>query len=304
MLERRLLAFERHLPHVAAGDVDAVHQARVASRRLREAVPVVAVDAKGVGSRRLVRRIRRATRALGPVRELDVALTMTADLAARWQTTRTALSELAARLHEKRATAHARALQKLDDARLRTLGKRARSLLAAVRDTSTESGWRAKLSRRLDRRGRGLRQAIEAAGALYAVEALHAVRIATKKLRYTIELVHETRSASVAGPLARLKRTQDLLGQMHDLDVLTGYLRELAISAGESVNGEPALQQLVSELTRESRLLHARYLRRREALIELADWSARRLSPALAVGRARPLRAAQAPRSRAASGGG
>ena len=42
LLERLARALKRHLPAAIAGDDTAVHQARVASRRLREAVPVLA----------------------------------------------------------------------------------------------------------------------------------------------------------------------------------------------------------------------------------------------------------------------
>ena len=46
LLLRRARELERHLPAAVAGDDVAVHQARVASRRLREAVPVLAADTK------------------------------------------------------------------------------------------------------------------------------------------------------------------------------------------------------------------------------------------------------------------
>ena len=40
-------ALKRHLPAAIAGDDIGVHQARVASRRLREAVPVLSTGLKG-----------------------------------------------------------------------------------------------------------------------------------------------------------------------------------------------------------------------------------------------------------------
>ena len=43
LLLRRARELERHLPPAVAGDDVGVHQARVASRRLREAVPVLAI---------------------------------------------------------------------------------------------------------------------------------------------------------------------------------------------------------------------------------------------------------------------
>ena len=64
---------------VEAGDVDAVHRSRVATRRLREALPLV--KGRGRERRRLRRELRSVTRSLGPIRELDVALSLAGTLA-------------------------------------------------------------------------------------------------------------------------------------------------------------------------------------------------------------------------------
>src|SRR3954462_8326411 len=72
LLDRRALALRRHLAAAIAGKEAGVHQARVASRRLREALPVLTeglTHSKGGKARRKVARI---TAALGEVRELDV----------------------------------------------------------------------------------------------------------------------------------------------------------------------------------------------------------------------------------------
>ncbi|MDD1701558.1 MAG: CHAD domain-containing protein, partial [Methanoregula sp.] len=47
----------------------------------------------------------------------------------------------------------------------------------------------------------------------------HALRIATKKLRYTMEYYAPVYRRRFAKPLARIKRLQDLLGDIHDCDV-------------------------------------------------------------------------------------
>jgi CHAD domain-containing protein len=67
------------------GDSHAVHQARVASRRLRETLPVVGADLDGTkggksakSAKKIRRRMRQLTRVLGPVRELEVTLGMLA----------------------------------------------------------------------------------------------------------------------------------------------------------------------------------------------------------------------------------
>src|SRR5262249_12253188 len=74
VVRRQLRALLSHLPRARKGHVKDVHQARVASRRLREALPVAAVAAPDLARPGLERDVRRLTRALGAVRELDVAL--------------------------------------------------------------------------------------------------------------------------------------------------------------------------------------------------------------------------------------
>src|SRR5262245_59462368 len=71
LIRQRLAALSRTLPGARKGDVHAVHQARVATRRIREALPLIAQGRSGKSLRKSVRKL---TRVLGPVRELDVAL--------------------------------------------------------------------------------------------------------------------------------------------------------------------------------------------------------------------------------------
>src|SRR4051794_27671071 len=77
LLQQRLSALRRMLPGARNGDVQAVHQARVATRRLRAALPLLVVGKSG---RRLEHAARQLTGVLGPVRELDVALEMLDEL--------------------------------------------------------------------------------------------------------------------------------------------------------------------------------------------------------------------------------
>src|ERR1700674_3350724 len=78
LLHKRLEQFTRMLHGLNEGDVRALHRTRVASRRLREILPVLQVDADV--ARRLGRRLRKVTRRLGAVRELDVLGLLTDEL--------------------------------------------------------------------------------------------------------------------------------------------------------------------------------------------------------------------------------
>lgn len=269
VMERRLRALERRLPDALAGDEEGIHHARVASRRLREAVPVMAAGLAGVGPHKLERRLRRVTRALGPVRELDVLLADVTALSERWPQTRPACTALQQRLRAKRDRLLIDARSRLSSQRLRRLGEHTALLIDRLRAGEDER-WTDALAAHLTRQAEGLVAAVEAAGALYAVEALHAVRIACKQLRYALELADETGAATVSRPLGRLKGMQDILGRLHDLDVLASYARELEIERKGQPELDAALSQLVLEVTRECRRLHAQYVHRAQTLIRLA----------------------------------
>ncbi len=67
----------------------------------------------------------------------------------------------------------------------------------------------------------------ESAGALYAPEALHDVRIAVKKLRYALEVARQLRMPGAASAATRLRRHQDRLGDLHDLQILSSHVGRL-----------------------------------------------------------------------------
>ncbi len=70
---RPVRALRAQWPLALAGEVEGIHQARVASRRLRELVPAIARGADAREARALRRGLRQVTRLLGRSRELDVA---------------------------------------------------------------------------------------------------------------------------------------------------------------------------------------------------------------------------------------
>lgn len=256
-LTRRVRALARHLPAALEDDVEALHDARVASRRLRELLGVLASSAENEierSWRRYRSRARRLTRALGAVRELDVTLALFDELAAAHPSVGTAV--LAARLavEEERRSQRAAMLQEVSASGGATLADDVETAAPRL-DLGPRSTHISRLRRRLAVRVDNLDGAIDAAGALYAVDRLHTVRIAVKQLRYVLELVNEIARIPVLRLVGRLKRAQDVLGRLHDLDVAAGYVRR---SASPSGRGET--EQLLRVIDGETRKLHAAYL--------------------------------------------
>jgi CHAD domain-containing protein len=257
---RRVRALERDLPGALDHDDDALHRSRVASRRLREILPVLGLERVPGGEpagEKAKKRVRRVTRALGSVRELDVALGILDEVQRAYPDLAEVVTAARAGVEEDRRARRDEMAGQLGDVQAEALVADLASLEEHV-GQEPASARAASLRRRLDRRLDRLDAAIEAAGALYAFDRLHMVRIAIKQLRYTLELTHELGGVPTRRLVTRLKQFQDLLGRQHDLEVVAGYVRRL----GGTGQGRFAsdVQRVLRVLERETRELHAEYL--------------------------------------------
>ena len=61
------------------------------------------------------------------------------------------------------------------------------------------------------------------------VEALHDLRIAAKRLRYTLEIFAPTLGPDAAATLSAVEALQERLGAIHDLDVRRGLLEKATV---------------------------------------------------------------------------
>jgi CHAD domain-containing protein len=276
LVRQRLLALTKSLPAARSGDAAALHEARVASRRMRAALPVVA---PGSRARKLERQVRRITRALGPVRELDVALQLLDEFEGRGEIPRHALARLRQVVDRERQALHQDMERRLERCNLDKMCKR--TLAMARKQTAPVRGARGKTrdprrvataERRAGNHAQRLRVAMENAAGLYLPDRLHEVRIALKKLRYSTELVRELRGSRATGRIRTLKKVQDLLGRMHDFEVLIARTRGVQGSPGaSSLRLSADLDRLVRKLETECRRLHGRYMTSRRALLTICE---------------------------------
>jgi CHAD domain-containing protein len=261
---QRKAALAAVLPQALTGEPEFVHQARVASRRLREVLPVMALDDPR-GDRRLRRAVRRVTRALGPVRELDVSLGLYAELTASAPVH--VLADAAVRRHltTGRARAVRSARKTLTSARLAGMWAALEALPAAPRGSAGEAASRA--SARAERRAIRARRAAAKLGVLYEAHRLHRVRIAIKRWRYALEVGSELRRTRTSAALVQLKTLQDLLGRAHDLHVLGEHVRR--VEAELVTRSRPAardLRRLARSIDEHCRHHHGLFLGRRDAV--------------------------------------
>ena len=121
------------------------------------------------------------------------------------------------------------------------------------------------LAARLLRRAKSVAAALEEAGPVYVPERLHDVRISTKKLRYALEIARDAGVAAATSLVRVLKRHQERLGHLHDLQMLLKHVRETEASpgVGSRVND---LTAYADSLDRECRRLHAAFVEHRAEL--------------------------------------
>jgi CHAD domain-containing protein len=136
---------------------------------------------------------------------------------------------------------------------------------------------------------------------LYTPEHLHQVRIATKKLRYALELAADSAIPSAAPHVRALKRTQETLGRLNDLQVLQRHVTAVqAAPVGRAVPHE-GLSAIAGRIEEECRRLHGKYVARVESLNALTAAVRSDIVPRLTRS-TRPLKMTL-PRTRKVAGG-
>lgn len=284
LFHKRLVLFTQTLHGLEEGRVSALHRARVASRRLREVLPVLQLDRDLVN--RLGKRLRRVTGRLGTVRDLDVLLLLVDELQESGRYDEAALARVAGAIAQDRNDARVQLFSKLPMPELRRLSKKlhkvADGLVDREKGPAAARGWQWALDARVGRRAGVLKSAIEDAGNVYLPDRVHVVRIALKKFRYAVELETETSAdKSWAHHLASLKRMQGVLGRIHDRQMLVERVRRVQASLSPPNLGLwRALDSLLTAIETDCRRLHAKYVRDAAPLAEICERLAGRASPA------------------------
>jgi CHAD domain-containing protein len=272
LLRQRLVSLLTAMPAAQAGDEDSVHQARVASRRLREALPVLGARADAHALDRAGKRVRRITRALGPVRELDVTLMLLAELEGKGAAPKRAIARVRAAVVEERLKRRAAMLEEITPSRIDKLRKRLVDVVTPDSRVLKSGETLAEAQAQAVYRAKKLRVAIDRAGGIYLADRLHRVRIEAKKLRYALEIQRELTHSRATSRLNRLKHQQDLLGRIHDLEILIEHAREVQASLPASNRRAMAeLDKLIRAVEDECREGHAAYMRGRTLLLKLCD---------------------------------
>jgi CHAD domain-containing protein len=218
------------------GRADAIHHLRVAVRRFAQAVAVFKPCFPQMASRRIRRRLKAILALAGPVRDCDIALEI---VAAQKKTA------LAVKLRARRQRAGRALMATLQQwvarksaARWRQAMEAGDAPLPVEEMAQQELRRRAKLF---------FRQGSQVAGPNADAGELHKVRIAAKKLRYTLELFADLYGPGAEDWLDRIRGAQTLLGGINDCRAV----RSLIASLGGNPKVEAALRRKQRRKTRE-----------------------------------------------------
>lgn len=208
-----------------AKDIEAVHRMRVASRRLRATLPLFGPYLAGKRHLEWIKTVRGVTRALGEARDSDVQIEhVHAFLEPLQPPYRAGVRRLLLRLRQQRLKLQPKVIIALDKFEKSGLVAEMAQKLAPY-DIYRD---------RLDRDDPALieiaNQAIRTRLAEFLafdeivpqrekVQELHAMRIAAKRLRYTLETFAPLFEDGLRGYIKSMRASQDMLGEIHDCDV-------------------------------------------------------------------------------------
>lgn len=209
-----------------------IHDLRVASRRFRAGLNLLSPFCRPKDARKISRQVRRLTRALGNLRNLDEALHFFGSHAQPDE-----LASFTSRLAAGRASEQERVAEALKEFRPRRLDSLVRGLVSGITvDGATQSGlppFPVYLSNSSIAHFETIQSFLPAALCPENSAERHAMRIGIKKWRYFLEIVARIVEHDQPAVLEHLKRYQSILGSMNDMTVFLGMCRDAEVPDAE-----------------------------------------------------------------------
>jgi triphosphatase len=249
-LSAQVAALLEHEPGVRVGeDIEAVHQMRVATRRLRAALSLFGDVAPG-DAQALRGELGWLADRLGAVRDLDVQLAALRQVAEELLATTEALSPVRGWFEVRRATAGDELMECLDSARFAALlGSLAALVSVEVEEWPEGAHVLAveALPDRLRRRYQRFRKATRAIDSHSPAPELHRARIRAKQLRYSLEFSAPVYGQPARALIRRATALQDVLGAIQDAVVMHDHLQAMSLAGRELPPGSIFLAGQLAE---------------------------------------------------------
>jgi len=231
-------------PKVLQGDdPNAVHDLRVATRRLQQVLDLMFPSPRPREIRKLRRRLKRCRRTLSEVRNCDVLLDRVTSVLARKRTAhREARTAIRHYLITHRTARFEKALRKLTGANLSDVYVRMKQCLLGYVESSSADGsvdqapdaqtptigqFYSRIGENLKSVWETLEEQITRSQRQPEAAVLHQVRIAAKRMRYLVEVIHAFGVPGSPEVLIWLRSLQKHLGHWHDLVVFEETVIEM-----------------------------------------------------------------------------
>jgi triphosphatase len=273
VMRAHFTAMLRREPGVRYGnDAEDLHQMRVSIRRVRAAM-VVFEEALPARAPRLRQELGWLGSLLGAVRDLDVQLAQIgAWSAAADPAEREALDVVTTVLDERRTKARAKLVEAMDSRRLIRLNSSMESFLKHGPIKRSHSAHVPILEAAPEVVAHGYRKVVaigDHIGEGSPPQALHALRIRAKRLRYTVEFLEPIYKKPARAYAKRLIALQDVLGKHQDDVVAIGTLREIALDPPQKIGPAIvfALGTLAERYRHDASAARARFPKRYRGII-------------------------------------
>jgi CHAD domain-containing protein len=293
LLDQQTSIFQTQLADLHEGGVDAIHDARVATRRIRELLALVPVRPGRPREDDVAKAYKKIGRALGRVRDIDVQLALIKNLEDLTPQAAPSLVILRQDHERERLTKTRKLIKTLERIDVETLlGAAAEGHPDGLRRRIASNGWRRQLERLVIERARVAVGAIAHATGVYFPKRAHGARIAIKQVRYAAEIAEATGVLAMQAAIKALRKGQAILGDLHDRQTLADAVERYADHEGVKA---AQIELTHQALEREVMQLHTQYLEYRPALrdacaeLQQAASRAWRPRPAIVVGTALAL---------------
>jgi CHAD domain-containing protein/CYTH domain-containing protein len=211
-------------------DPEALHDFRVALRRLRSWLRAYRRDVRDSVGKKVMRRLGALARASTDSRDIEVHLEwLAAQRASLKPAERAGVRWLERRLRTDKRRADAAFRESLVAEFGNSTAKLRKSLAryaVAVWDQASDDRWALTAANQIHDAWTAFHKKLGAVDEMRADNAVHRARIAGKRLRYLVEPLSEAVDGAPAA-IESMKRVQDLLGSVHDAHVFSLALRRM-----------------------------------------------------------------------------
>ncbi len=235
-IDEQLIKLSREIDGAREGrDIECIHQSRVASRRLRAAFGIFENCFPAKAIRKWRKDIRKLTRAFGPARDTDVQIKYLNKIISKLDINKKSVQQGIKRLllrttqrREKLQYEVIKTINKLESgAVLADIHSSIEKILFVIHEEESDLKSEYVFRQTSGHIHKRLQELFACRNSLENPDdkkGHHLMRIAAKRLRYTIEICREPYESRLDNAIKVVKKLQTVLGDIHDCDVWVEHI--------------------------------------------------------------------------------